>query len=560
MAVLPSILLCASISSLCALPLASPVSACAGSAASASAMAKSDDWAVREEAILPAAGFEEAVEPGALRRACSSSAEALERYFFEHGLPFDRTLLRRHGRELCHIAYEPTLPGFRVAAETDPVRELLVDFDATRFVTRGNEELGDSLDVLRAILRTADRPPPVTLLLNHGFHSVFQSAAEARHFGTGWEVRTLASPVLRLYSPWAQDFLKSGRVRGEVRMLVPRRLYEGDRESGPLYEPLLTQVVQVSPGAARSRLSWEGGDLMAVRDPQRPERLLLLHGDAARPYWGDLTPEEYAYVLRREFGADETVDLSGLAAHIDFAVNFLCGSRVALLSRPLTGNFALAREALASLIGRFNGAPPAELTELRELMGARGRAADADLRRALRRALEARDRWKLPPADDASAEEARRLTLFEVNRLLADQPEAARELVFRGWSGLAAPHLIDAHLALVASQLEDPPEGLQERLWRAGRRLQRLGFEVIEVPTIQVDPELGIRWAGLAHVNFVCLGGKVFLPRFGFGAEEDALFEQLEQALPSGYTVVPVYAQHLLLHNGGLHCMFGMIR
>ncbi|GAB4108940.1 MAG: hypothetical protein Kow001_08010 [Acidobacteriota bacterium] len=522
---------------------------------------KCDDWMVREEVVPSSPDFREAVEPGALRRACASNVEALERFFTERGLPFQRELLRRNGRSFCHILYEPTLPGFRIAAETDPVRTLLVDYDATRFVTRGSEELGDSLDVLRAILQSMENPPPVTMTLNHSLHAAYHASARSRHFGAEARLVNLApSPVLRPYNPWAQDFVKSGRVGGELRGLVPRRLYEGSSENGPVYELLLDQIAAGMAGFARSRLSWEGGDLMAVRDPGHPERLLLVHGDAARPYLGDLTPAEYAYVLKLEFGADATLDLSGLAAHVDFAVNFLAGSKVALLARPLTGNHNLAREALASLIGRFNGSPHAELAELRSLLAAREHASASELRRALRRALDARPAWVLPPVDDALSEAAGSLTLFEVNRLLAGDPERAREQVFRGWSRLSGSQIIDAHLALVASQLHGSSSDLRKRLEHAGRTLERLGFQVVEVPTIQVDPDLGIQWAGLSHVNFVNLEGKIFLPRFGFGAEEDALFDRLQDSLPAGYTVVPVYAQHLLLHNGGLHCMFGIIR
>jgi hypothetical protein len=305
---------------------------------------KCDDWMVREEVLPPTPGYPEAVEPGALRRACASNVEALERFFAERDLPFQRDLLRRNGRSLCHILYEPTLAGFRISPETDPVRSLLVDYDATRFVTRGPEELGDSLDVLRAILQSVEKPPPVTMALNHDLHAAYHTAARSRHFGAdAGQVSLIPSPVLRPYNPWAQDFVKSGRVGGEFRGLVPRRLYEGSSENGPVYEPLLDQIAPTLPGFVRSRLSWEGGDLMAVRDPAHPDRFLLVHGNAARPYWGDLTPAEYAYVLRLEFGVDATLDLSGLAAHVDFAVNFLAGSKVALLARPLTGNQSLAR-------------------------------------------------------------------------------------------------------------------------------------------------------------------------------------------------------------------------
>jgi agmatine/peptidylarginine deiminase len=52
----------------------------------------------------------------------------------------------------------------------------------------------------------------------------------------------------------------------------------------------------------------------------------------------------------------------------------------------------------------------------------------------------------------------------------------------------------------------------------------------------------------------------VFLPRFGLGAVEDRIFRDLGAQLPPGYAVVPIDAQRVLIRNGGLHCLTGLVR
>jgi agmatine/peptidylarginine deiminase len=50
------------------------------------------------------------------------------------------------------------------------------------------------------------------------------------------------------------------------------------------------------------------------------------------------------------------------------------------------------------------------------------------------------------------------------------------------------------------------------------------------------------------------------MPEFGLGEPEWALFDRVRAAIPEKYRIVPVYARHVLLYNGGLHCVTGLIR
>jgi agmatine/peptidylarginine deiminase len=38
------------------------------------------------------------------------------------------------------------------------------------------------------------------------------------------------------------------------------------------------------------------------------------------------------------------------------------------------------------------------------------------------------------------------------------------------------------------------------------------------------------------------------------------VFRLIQAKLPAGYTLVPVDAQRVLIRNGGLHCLAGLVR
>lgn len=121
-----------------------------------------------------------------------------------------------------------------------------------------------------------------------------------------------------------------------------------------------------------SKLSWEGGDLQFVRPPRQPQKLLLFHGSSAFNYWGKhLTDEEYSYVLRLEFGTDQAIDLSTPTSHVDYFVSFLPQDRIALVGKPLIGDFNVARDALNLLKAYFPGAVPSEILTIEEILRAR---------------------------------------------------------------------------------------------------------------------------------------------------------------------------------------------
>ena len=112
--------------------------------------------------------------------------------------------------------------------------------------------------------------------------------------------------------------------------------------------------------------------------------------------------------------------------------------------------------------------------------------------------------------------------------------------------------------SIIESQLWKRDKELDENLENMIKKLRKLGFRVIRVPTVQADPD--IPWSGISYANGLLVDRKLFIPCFGLGATEDELLQRLQQQLPSHYRVIPVLARHTLLANGGIHCATGILR
>ena len=443
------------------------------------------------------------------------------------------------------------------------------------FLARRAEPFGDSLDISKALVPRLPRSVKITLGTRWELTPRWYEEAVAFHYGDRADrIDWRQSRVSSLSHPWTQDYLKSGRVGDEPRILVTRRLFEGRREDGESFRPMLDALREER--FVRSNLSWEGGDLQFVRHPRDPEKLVLLFGDAAKGYWGeDLSPEEYAYVLRREFGADLSVDLSGLAPHVDYLVGFLPADDIALVARPISGNRELAEAAAATLEERFEGKPPATLAELR-LHLARPDALSGGRRQVeklLKRAKEeAREGWPKVETPRLAGRMGRHIAARCPGSPQDCFAEAALEEflrsdlpLLRDWAGASLRARTESAmdlrlLSVVESQLARKPPATQERIEAVVRTLEELGFRVVRVPRFGGDRELKVPWSGISYVNGLLVDRTLFVPRFGLGEVEQRIFEELDRALPPEYEVIPVYARHMLLNNGGVHCSVAIVR
>ena len=307
--------------------------------------------------------FPEATEPGAIQYACGPIGQ-LGPYFDERGLRLDQRLVRPRGAHpTCHIYYEPTIPGFQASTEDRPIRGFLANVHPQSFVL-GLRPAGDSLSIVQRVFENLSEPRPIDIRINEHYDSSHWPVAIERHFRhLAPMVRTVSTPGLDTH-PWAQDFVKSGAANGVLKILVPRRIFEGRGEDGEIHRPLLEGLR--GDAYVRSKLSWEGGDLIFVNHPREPGRRIMVYGGAAKSYWGaELPPEDYEWILKTEFGADVGVGLLDAAAHVDFAVSFLPDRPTALVAQSVRENRAIAMSILDALERLWGEAAPAGLGLLR---------------------------------------------------------------------------------------------------------------------------------------------------------------------------------------------------
>ena len=522
------------------------------------------------EPVPPSTRWADAVEPGALRLACARSDTELKALFESEGLPFRPEILRREPARVCHVFYRPTVPGFRAAPDDEPVTGLIFDTDPVLYLAAGHQNHGEPVGAMREVLRRIPRPLAVSILVHRVHDPAAYEKATQRNFGDTPHRVTLLDRGVDTTFWWVQDWVKAGTSRGGLAILVPRRIFEGKPENGEAFGPLLARFAR-QDGVARSRLSWEGGDLQFTRDPRDPRKLVLFHGSFAKPYWAEtLTAGEFEYVLSVEFGADRAIDLGGLAPHVDYFVSFVPRARLALVGLPVSGDLAVARGALDALLARIAGRKPEALVELRDHLSSP--KADLDqARQALERARRQQLEWQLA-VDPTLPEHMRSLVtrvcpeggdcFSPVNqlRLIEADPDTFECWVHATQSARDEPAVIAAHLDLVEGQLEPVPETVRRRALHKVGELEAMGFRVVRVPAFRVDLNGPRDWPGISYVNALVVDQQVFVPRFGLGDVEDRLVHDVGAQLPAGYSIVPVDAQRVLIRNGGLHCLAGLVR
>jgi hypothetical protein len=547
---------------------------CAGSGAGSEERAPASP-AIHVESLVPELRFPDAAAPDALRRVCAQTEDELQEFFRSRGAPFEPGVVRSRRGRRCHIDYTPTLPGFRADPEDAPIQELFVNVESLSFLARRTEVFGDALDISKAIVARLPRPLRITLGVERDLPDRWYEEAVAFHYpGAADRIEWRQSRVPAQSNPWVQDFLKSGRAGGERRILVTRQLFEGRAEDGAVFAPMLDALRQER--FVRSRLSWEGGDLQFARHPLDPGRLVLFFGDSARAYWGEaLEQDEYAYVLKREFGADLAVDLSGLVPHVDYFLAVLPADRIALVSQPVSGRRELAEAAASALEQRFGQDAPPVLLELRQRLAQPDAFSEGRRRveQLLRRAQqEAREGWPRHEDPELGERLARHLAArcpetpsdcfadAAVAGLLRSDPALLRD-----WAQAALRDRTEAALdvrllSVVESQLSQRPVPTQGLIDAKVRELEELGFRVVRVPRLGGDRSLKVAWSGISYVNALLVDEVLFLPRFGLGEAEQRIFDELGAALPDHYQLVPVPARHMLLFNGGVHCSVAEVR
>ena len=518
--------------------------------------------------------FPEATEVGAIRFACSNDAAALERFFAKRNVPFRESLLRkREEYKSCHIFIEPTVPGFRALPDNRPITGLVSGIDPASLVG-GRKMIGDSLDVAREVLSRISRPLHVTFSLTEEFERDHWPEGMKRAFPDSPHEFKLIRSEARDTHPWGQDFVKAGSVGGKLIVLTPRRLFEGRGTDGDLFRPLL-EAMKDGP-YVRSKLSWEGGDLQFIADPKDPSRTILFHGGSSHDYWGaNLSHAETSYVLQVEFGADAAVDMALVGPHADFIAAFLPESNIVLVAEPVLNDLQLALSLAEELSAMYGPRAPEDLTVVEALLrqaNGPGPAPDVLEHVRIRLQLLLNKLPEVPPlittdlqqridAHNAQycPQEVTECYLGEGKRRMRRvDPPLMKAVYDAAADAEMEPNVAKRFLRLIESQLPNDPETMSVRIQDQIAKIRKLGFKVVRVPYLY-SPEALDEWPGVSYTNSLLFEKTLFVPAVGLGKSEEKIFREMRKKLP-GYEIVPVYARFGLMNNGGVHCVFGIIR
>ena len=518
--------------------------------------------------LQPSPKYGYAAESGSLSFACSPSAEELAPFFAGHDLPFDAALVRTRGELACHVFYEPTLKGFRASRDNETAEGLYSSINPYSFLA--NSEIpGDSLEIVKEILSRLSRPLDVRLTVSGGFSQALWEPAAVRHFGGLPHRFSFFESVDSVAHPWAQDHIKAGQVDGQPRVLIPRRLYEYGPDDGEMTESLLASLER--QGFVRSKLSWQGGALQFVADPRDPSKTILVHGGAFR-YWGDeLNAAEYGYVLGREFGADEVLDLSDAGAQADSLVAFLPQDNSVLVSQMVRGNTDVARAAAFQLLETFSASsPPRAIRQLASLLA----EWEHDLRDGspqLTETLAAAQQALVAAAPDVDPELDTLLKAYiarhcpgsptscfdQANQadVLESDPELMRRSTSHTAVNLLRARLRSMLLGIIEQQAQRGAWKEEPAIDRVAAQLESWGFHVVRVPYLR-----GGSGPSVSYVNSLLIDQKLFVPTLGLRRFEERTFSQLRRDLQGRYQVIPVDARTVLTRGGGVHRAFGIFR
>lgn len=462
-----------------------------------------------------------------------SSGHASENEFFELAA-------------LPRFAFQASVPGFEVASESGEhaIASLRVHVVGARYWAGVGD--GGALDVFRQ-LALDPREFPI------------RAAIEARHveplleLASAWNVphpervRLLEQDLI--VSQWAQDNGKSGFVGGssDVLTLAPRYVNRGEEASAWVSGDARALEAASADGlrVARSPLLFQGGNALAVRDPRRAERVLLLgEAEVARNVALGLTREQTSEAFRIEFGVQRVLVLPALSYHVDYEISCraIGGELVCFVNDPESASCFILRAALEVLEG--------------------ARELDAPSARSLREALERKD-W---PAFVESFAPA----LFAHSVGAGRFPESFARAFRRGDADSHVANLERVLFALdfLASRTSMQPQGDRylasylEALRRSTAEhaqlealLRAQGWRVVAVPSLSAGER------SVNYLNGVQLRGLYLLPVWGglFAQLDAAARGVFERELGADVRVVPVLTSESQRRHGALHCSVGVV-
>jgi hypothetical protein len=445
------------------------------------------------------------------------------------------------------FSFQQTSPGFQLALE-----EGSSELKTIRIQLGGGYKdgilPGGNLDLVGRFCETL---PDASVLL-----SVDEAHFEACHWLAAhvWPLRhtgqmTIISEPLPV-SAWAQDNGKAGCIRSadglppRLACITPRFASKDDAETicVPGESFLMEGLRPAGLGVVQSPLLFQGGDLMAVRDPVSGRRVLLVgEGEISRNTLLGLTRAQVLEAFRVEMGLDEAVLWPEGSFHLDYDVTFRRqGDRsLAFVNDPISaariivGNGlraletnglitpALAASASASLQKSDYGALASELEKLfqaRRVAGIYPNSIAAAFATA--------------PLDSPTSNFQCFLTA--VDFLLAMDPAADLSTF-----GAERAACLEAF------------RGIQKSLAVQKLLLEKRGWRIVPVPSM---PDLH---RGINYLNAVQDKTRLLMPAWGgfYANLDDAAAAAYREPLGDSVQIIPLQCAATQLMHGSIHCM-----
>ncbi len=379
-----------------------------------------------------------------------------------------------------------------------------------------------------------------------------------------WRLRrtnhvTLISEPLAVAS-WAQDNGKAGCFTAESASgsssspvyqrpatLAPRYACIGEGQSSfEKGESFLMDGLQAAGHAvAQSPLLFQGGNLMAVRDPKSGERLLLIgEAELYRNIALGLTCSQALEAFKAEFGVDRCVAVPSVSYHLDFDVSLRAhdGELVAFVNDTMAATHFVIRLGLHAL--KKSGTLNTNTAEACRVALDSGR--DLEGVRHLRTVIPRRS----PSTAGYPA---------SLSRLFASSPTDSGAGNFQGF--LLAIDLLESSVE-TNREIPGAPDSEHAAYLQALRHFasaQRAQAEVFKNQGWKVVaiPSMSDLYRSINYLNGIHHRHGYVMPVFGgfYAPLDNAAMIALRHVLGSGFTITPILSAESQRRHGGVHCI-----
>jgi hypothetical protein len=438
-------------------------------------------------------------------------------------------------------------PEFEVATESGENELGLLRMQAGGGY-RGGVVPGDSLDIIGQLVAALPRADFLISIPNEMLEPFQQMVT------LGWRLRrpnhlTIVGEPLTV-AAWAQDNGKAGVISADsaggkkLATLAPRyaSIDEGQSvcEAGESF--LMDGLKAAGHSVVHSSLLFQGGNLMAARDPKSGERVLLLGESASyRNVTLGLTPAQTLEAFKTELGVDRCVVLPIVSYHIDFDVCLRArdGEMIAFVNDTMSAARIVASIGLEALERHGALDSNAAQTVRSDFSAGRDLEAVRRLNGALQRQIQGRRDFPASISKHFVADKvdsaAGNLQCFLLALDLIESARAGDDL------GAMDPERREYLLAL---------RRLDGARQKQIEELKKLGWSIIPVPSM---PDL---YRGINYLNGIQHRDGYVMPVFGgfYTRLDQAALAVFRQALGPELRITLAQSAESQRKHGGVHC------